>query len=67
MCLKMSMKQVIVEGLCIKLSDFFRQLDVKLFGGYIVLYMYVCMCVEVSLKQSIGNELCMKLFIFKAA
>ena len=38
------MKQVIAEGLCLKLSDFFRQLDVKLFGSYIVFYI---MCVNV--------------------
>ena len=43
MCWKVSMKQVIVKGLCMKLSDFFRQLDVKLFGSYIALYI---MCVN---------------------
>lgn len=46
-----------------KLSDFFKQPDVKLFGGYIVCYIsvFVCICLERSMNQVIANLLCMKL------
>lgn len=46
-----------------KLSDFFKQPDVKLFGGYIACYIgvFVCICLKMSMKQVIANLLCMKL------
>ena len=67
MCCKVSMKQVIVEELCMKLSDFFKQLDAKVFGSYIVLY-NVCECVW----RGIWNSQSVKSFVwslifFKAA
>lgn len=46
-----------------KLSDFFKQPDVKLFGGYIACYIgvFVCICLKMSMKQVIANLLCMNL------
>ena len=41
----------------------FRQLDVKLFGGYIACYigLFVCMRLKMSMKQVTVKGLCMKL------
>ena len=66
MCWKVSVKQVIVKGLCMKLSDFFRQLDVKLFGSYIACYigLLLCMHLKMGMKQVIAEGLCMKLSDF---
>lgn len=46
-----------------KLSDFFKQPEVKLFDGYIACYIgvFVCICLKMSMKQVIANLLCMKL------
>ena len=61
--MKMRIGQVIVKRLCMKLSDFFRQLDVKLFGGYIAWYIgaFMCMRLKMSMKQVTVKGLCMKL------